>query len=44
MSKRCTFAAVRAGDFTLGGAIFTGRLPGHLDVTAQVCSVLAISA
>lgn len=39
-----TLAAAGAWGFTIGGAIFEGRLPGGPDVAAQVRSVLALAA
>ena len=39
-----TLAAAGAWGFTIGGAIFEGRLPGGPDVAAQVRHVLAIAA
>jgi hypothetical protein len=39
-----TLAAAGAWGFTIGGAIFEGRLPGGPDVAAQVRGVLAVAA
>jgi hypothetical protein len=39
-----TLAAAGAWGFTIGGAIFEGRLPGGPDVAAQVRAVLAVAA
>ena len=39
-----TLAEAGAWGFTIGGAIFEGRLPGGPDVAAQVRSVLAVAA
>ena len=39
-----TLAAAGAWGFTIGGAIFEGRLPGGPDVAAQVRNVLAVAA
>jgi hypothetical protein len=39
-----TLAAAGAWGFTIGGAIFEGRLPGGPDVAAQVRAVLDIAA
>ena len=38
-----TLAAAGAWGFTIGGAVFEGRLPGGPDVAAQVRNVLAIA-
>ena len=37
-------AATGAWGFTIGGAIFEGRLPGAPDLAAQITEVLAITA
>ena len=39
-----TLAAAGAWGFTIGGAIFEGRLPGGPDIAAQVRAVLAVAA
>ena len=39
-----TLAAAGAWGFTIGGAIFEGRLPGGPDVAAQVRHVLGVAA
>jgi hypothetical protein len=39
-----TLAAAGAWGFTIGSAIFEGRLPGGPDVAAQVRAVLAVAA
>lgn len=43
-SQITTLAAAGAWGFTIGGAIFEGRLPGGPDVAAQVRGVLEVAA
>ncbi len=43
-SQIATLAAAGAWGFTIGGAIFEGRLPSGPDISAQVCHVLTVTS